>query len=417
MKKIRMIFILLVWIPGGIFAQDIVLKGGTVLTITNGMIKNGIVVIRNGKIAALGKDAAIPQGIDVVDVSGMYVMPGIVDTHTHLSLSDTNERTDPVTPQVRMDGGIDPRSDSFLRTLAGGVTTVKIMHGSGNVIGGLCVTLKLKVGHSLDEMMLPHVRQQLKLALGENSMGYYGSRGLHPSTRMGCADIMRRAFMEARKYKADWDRYERGKREGEKNIAPPKRDLKLETLQMALEKKIAVDCHVYRAYEIVWIIRFCQEFGLDLKQLSHCVDGYKVADVIAASGATFGGWVDQWWGKNELADGCPYGLKIMQDAGVNIAINSDDDIVGRYLNLEAAKAMKYNDLSEDDVLKMITINAAKVLDMDNRVGSLEIGKDGDIAVFDKHPLDSMAKCVMTIIEGKIYFDYGKETIAKGGCHE
>jgi imidazolonepropionase-like amidohydrolase len=413
----RIILGLLILIPGALHAQDIVLKGGTVLTITNGVIDNGIVVIRSGKIAALGKDAAVPQGVEVVDVSGLYVMPGIVDAHTHLALSDPNERTDPVTPQVRMDGGIDPRSDSFLRTLAGGVTTVKIMHGSINVIGGLCVTLKLKVGRSLDEMMLPGVRQQLKLALGENPTGYYGSRGLHPSTRMGCADIMRRAFMEGRKYKADWDLYEQEKREGKENIIPPKRDQKLETLKMALEKKIAVDCHVYRAYEIVWIIRFCEEFGLDLKQLSHCVDGYKVADVIAASGVSFGGWVDQWWGKNELADGCPYGLKIMRDAGVNIVINSDDDIVGRYLNLEAAKAMKYNDLSEDDALKMITINAAKVLDMDYRIGSLEIGKDGDIAVFDKHPLDSTAKCVTTIIEGKVYFNYGKETIAKGGHHE
>jgi imidazolonepropionase-like amidohydrolase len=413
----RIILGLLILIPCALHAQDIALTGGTVLTITQGTIGNGIVVIRNGKIVALGRDVAIPQGIDVVDATGLYVMPGIVDTHTHLALSDTNERTDPVTPQVRMDGGIDPRSDSFFRTLAGGVTTVKIMHGSGNIIGGLCVTLKLKVGRSLDEMMLPDVRQQLKLALGENPMGYYGDRGLHPSTRMGCADIMRRAFMEARKYKTDWDRYDRGKNEGKKNIIPPKRDLKLETLKMTLEKKIAIDCHVYRAFEIVWIIRFCEEFGLGLKQLSHCVDGYKVADVIAASGASFGGFVDQWWGKNELADGCPYGLKIMREAGVNIVLNSDDDDVGRYLNLEAAKVLKYNDISEDDVLKMITINAAKALDMDGRIGSLEIGKDGDIAVFDKHPLDSMAKCVMTIIEGKIYFDYGKETIAKGGHHE
>jgi len=228
---------------------------------------------------------------------------------------------------------------------------------------------------------------------------------------MGTAYVLRKAFLEAKEYKERWDRYEKEKKAGRKDLKPPRKDLKLETLKMVLEKKMAIDCHVYRADEIVWILNFCREFDLDLKQLSHCVDGYKVADVIADSGVSYGGWVD-WWGfKEEAYDGCPYGFKIMHEAGVNIVINSDSADEGRYLYLNAAKVLKYNDLPEEEVLKMITINPARALDLEDQIGSLEVGKDGDIAVFDKHPLDSTTKCILTIIEGKVYFDYQKHSQA------
>lgn len=183
---------------------------------------------------------------------------------------------------------------------------------------------------------------------------------------------------------------------------------------MVLEKKMTIDCHVYRADEIVWIINFCREFDLDLMQLSHCVDGYKVADVIAESGVTYGGWID-WWGfKEEAYDGCPYGFKLMHDAGVNIVINSDSADEGRYLNLNAAKVAKYNDIPENELLKMVTLNPAKSLELEDRVGSLTVGKDGDVAVFSRHPLDTTTKCLMTIIEGEIFFDYDKESVTAGG---
>lgn len=402
---------LLAILATGLWAQDLVLKGGTVLTITNGVIENGTVIIQKGKITAIGQNIPIPPGIKVIDVTGKYVLPGLVDSHSHIALTDINEATDPVTPQVWMWDALETEAPAILHTLAGGVTTLKTMHGSANVIGGVNVTIKLKYGAPVEEMIVRGAREQLKLALGENPKRIYGQKGRTPSTRMGTAYVLRKAFLEAKEYKERWDRYEKEKKAGRKDLKPPRKDLKLETLKMVLEKKMAIDCHVYRADEIVWILNFCREFDLDLKQLSHCVDGYKVADVIADSGVSYGGWVD-WWGfKEEAYDGCPYGFKIMHEAGVNIVINSDSADEGRYLYLNAAKVLKYNDLPEEEVLKMITINPARALDLEDQIGSLEVGKDGDIAVFDKHPLDSTTKCILTIIEGKVYFDYQKHSQA------
>ena len=421
MRQLSAFFLaLLVFQISGGMAQDLALRGGTVLTITQGVIENGTVLIQRGKITAIGKDIAVPAGIPVLEVHGRFVMPGIIDSHSHIGFSgdDVNEMTDPVTPQIWMKEALNPWDDSILKTLSGGVTTVKTMHGSANVIGGVNVTIKLKYGSPVEEMIVPGVRQQLKLALGENPKRVYGQKGILPSTRMGNAYILRKSFVEAREYMERWARYERNKAAGKKDLLPPKKDLLMETLKMVLEKKLAVDCHVYRADEVVWIIQFCKEFGIDIKQLSHCVDGYKVADIMSRAGVSFGGWVD-WWGfKEEAYDGCPYGFKIMHDAGTNIVINSDSDDEGRYLYVNAAKVLKYNDIPESDVLKMITINPAKSLEMEGRAGSLEVGKDGDIAVFEKHPLDSTTKCLITIIEGKVCFDYAKDSAAaKEASHD
>ena len=405
-------------------AQDLVLKGGTILTIAKGTIENGTVVIQKGKIIAIGKDVAIPSGIKVIDVSGKYVMPGIIDTHVHFALpgmDDINEMTDPVTPQIWMKDALVPGDDNILKVLAGGVTTVKTMHGSANVIGGVNVTIKLKYTSPIEEMIVQDARQQLKMALGENPKRLYGrDKGRSPSTRMGTAHVARKAFIEAQEYKAKWDKYEKDKAAGKKDISPPKKDLRMETLKMVLEKKLSVDCHIYRADEIIWFLEFCKEFDIDLMQISHCIDGYKVADIMAEAGVAYGGWVDNWGFKEEAYDGCPWGFKIMYEAGTLIVVNTDSINAGvcRYLNMDVAKVLKYNDLPEVEVLKMITLNAAKALEMDHRVGSLEVGKDGDVAVFNKHPLDSTTKCLMTVIEGKIYFDYAKDSMtAKGGKDE
>jgi imidazolonepropionase-like amidohydrolase len=420
-KKLVSLAALILIITASGLAQNLVLKGGTVLTLTKGTIENGTIVIRNGKITAIGRDVLIPVGIKVIDTSGKYIMPGIIDTHVHYALtgmSDINEATDPVTPQIWMRDVLIPGHDSILKTLAGGVTAVKTMHGSANVIGGVNVTIKLKYNAPVEEMIIQDTRQQLKMALGENPKRTYGQgKGKTPSTRMGNAYVARKAFIEAREYKAKWDKYEKDKAAEEKDITPPKKDLKMETLKQVLEKKLSIDCHIYRADEIVWMINFCKEFDLDLMQISHCIDGYKVADIMAEAGVSYGGWVDSWGFKEEAYDGNPWGFKIMFDAGVNIVVNTDSVSPGvsRYLFLDVSKVLKYNDLPEVEVLKMITLNAAKALEIDHRVGSLETGKDGDIAVFSKHPLDSFTKCLMTIIEGKIYFDYTKDSITvKGG---
>lgn len=414
-KKFLLILAVMILMAPNIWAQDIALKGGTILTITNGTIENGTIVIQGGKITAIGKNVNIPAGIRVIDVTGKFIMPGVIDSHSHIALTDVNEATDPVTPQIWMWEALDPGSDSIRKTLAGGVTTVKTMHGSANVIGGVNVTIKLKYDRPIEELIISGVRQQLKMALGENPKRLYGEKGRSPSTRMGSAYVARKAFIEAQEYKAKWDKYEKDKAAGKKDLTPPKKDLKMETLKMTLEKKLSVDCHTYRAEEIVWIINFCKEFDLDLLQISHCIDGYKVADVMAEAGVFYGGWVDSWGFKEEAYDGCPYGMQIMYDASTKMVINSDSPVVGRYLFREAAKVLKYTDIPENEALKMITLNAAESLELEDRIGSLEKGKDGDIAVFDKHPLDTTTKCLMTIIEGKIFFDYAQQSItAKGG---
>jgi len=414
-KKFFMILAALIMMAACVWAQDLALKGGTILTITNGTIENGTIVIQKGKITAIGEDIRIPEGIKVIDMTGKFIMPGIIDSHSHIALTDINEATDPVTPQIWMWDALDPGSDSIRKTLAGGVTTVKTMHGSANVIGGVNVTIKLKYDRPIQELIISGAREQLKMALGENPKRVYGEKGRSPSTRMGSAYVARKAFIEAQEYKAKWDKFEKDKSAGKEDLTPPKKDLKMETLKMALEKKLSVDCHTYRAEEIVWIINFCKNFGLDLLQISHCIDGYKVADIMAEAGVFYGGWVDSWGFKEEAYDGCPYGMQIMYDAGTKMVINSDSPVVGRYLFREAAKVLKYTDIPENEALKMITLNAAESLELDDRIGSLEKGKDGDIAVFDKYPLDTTTKCLMTIIEGEIFFDYAKQSVtAKGG---
>ena len=405
----------LVVLAAVVSAQDVALKGGTLLTVTKGTIENGTVLIQDGKITAVGAGVSIPSGVEIIDVTGKYVMPGLIDSHTHIAfdMSDGNEMTDPVTPQVWMKEVLVPDHDSIRTTLAGGVTTVKAMHGSANVIGGVNVTIKLKYNRTVDEMIIKDVRHQLKMALGENPKRVYGTKGRLPSTRLGSAHVARKSFIEAQEYKAKWEKYEKDKAAGEE-VETPKTDLRLETLKMVLEKKLSVDCHIYRAEEIVWFINFCKEFDIDLLQISHCIDGYKVADIMAAADVTFGGWTDWWGGKEEMYDGCPFCFSIMHEAGVNIVINSDSADEGRYLYLNAAKVLKYNDLPEVELLKMITLNPAKSLEIEDRVGSLEIGKDGDVAVFDKHPLDSTTKVILTIIEGETYFDYANDSVTAGG---
>ena len=414
-RRLTVMLTALLFVVTCVWTQDLALKGGTILTITNGTIENGTVLIQEGKITAVGKKIKIPKGIKIIDVIGKFVMPGVIDSHSHIALTDINEATDPVTPQIWMWEALEPGSDSIRKTLAGGVTTVKTMHGSANVIGGVNVTMKLKYDRPVEELIIPGVRQQLKMALGENPKRLYGRKERSPSTRMGNAYVARKAFIEAQEYKAKWDKYEKDKATGKKDLNPPKKDLKMETLKMVLEKKLSIDCHAYRAEEIVWIINFCKEFDIDLLQISHCIDGYKVADIIADAGVFYGGWVDSWGFKEEAYDGCPYGLQILYDAGAKIVINSDSPVVGRYLFREAAKVQKYTRIPENEALKMITLNAAESLELGDRIGSLEVGKDGDIAVFNKHPLDTTTKCLMTIIEGEIFFDYAQEkNSVKGG---
>ena len=246
MKKASLfLFVVFVLATSGM-AQDLALKGATILTITSGTIENGTVLIQDGKIKAVGQSVTIPAGVEVIDVTGKYVMPGLIDSHTHIALSmgDVNEATDPVTPEVWMKDILVPDHPTIMTTLAGGVTTVKTMHGSANVIGGVNVTIKLKYGATVKELVVDGVRQQLKMALGENPKRVYGSKNRTPSTRMGTAHVARKSFIEAQEYKTKWDKYEKDKAEGKEDLTPPEIDLQMETLKLTLEKKLSIDCHI-----------------------------------------------------------------------------------------------------------------------------------------------------------------------------
>jgi len=392
----------LLCLPG--IAADLVIKGGTILTGEDGTIENGSILIREGKIAAIGPAVEVPEGARVISAEGKYVMPGIIDSHSHLALDgDVNEATAPVTSEVNMEDAIDAHDYQIYQALAGGVTSAKLMHGSANVIGGLNTTVKLKYGTSMEEMKIPGVRQQLKMALGENPKRVYGSKGQSPSTRPGTFAILRQNLMDAQDYQKKWDAYEEKKAAGEE-ADPPRRDLKLETLAKALSGEYGIDCHNYVHNEIAVFLEIMKEFKVPYVVLSHSFGAYKVRDLVAEAGAGVQTHTD-WWGyKDEAYDAIPYAIKMLMDEGVLVDICSDSEDHIRRLNREAAKVIKYSGISEDEALKLITINPARILEIDDRTGSIEPGKDADIAIFDRHPLDSFSKCVMTLIEGKVYFD-------------
>ena len=405
MRKVAtLLFLFIILFSLQVFADEVVvLKGGKIISVSEEKITEGSILCVNGKIKEIG-DINIPADAKVIDISGKYIMPGIIDAHSHIALGgDTNEATSPVTPQIEMTDAFIPDDYSIYQALAGGVTSTKLMHGSANVIGGVNFTIKLKWGTSLKEMLIPGVRQQIKMALGENPKRLYGGKGREPQTRPGIFALLRQSLLDAQAYKAKWDEYNKKIAAGEE-ATPPGRDLKKDNLVKVLNGELAIDIHCYVANEVVVFLDIAKEFDLPVVALSHCMEGYKVRDAIAESGVSVLGHTD-WWGyKMEAYDAIPYNLGMLHRSGINTAIISDSGDVMRRLNREAAKVVKYSGLKDYEALAMITINAAKALEIDKLTGSIEVGKDADFAIFDAHPLDSTAKCQMTIIEGKVWFD-------------
>jgi imidazolonepropionase-like amidohydrolase len=385
-------------------AGDVAIRGGTILTVTRGTIEAGTILIRDSRIAAIGTDVAVPPDATVIDATGRFVMPGIIDGHSHIALDDDiNEVTSPVTPHIDMATALVPDDYAIYRALAGGVTSTKLMHGSANVIGGVSVTVKLRWGRPLSEMVIAGARPQMKMALGENPKRVHGGKDRMPATRPAEFAVIRQSFVDARDYAQRWQDY-RTKKGAGKDAREPKRDLKLETLAAVLEGEIAIDCHGYSAHELSTMLRIKEEFGLPLVAFSHALEAYKVRDEIAAHGVSVQTHTD-WWGyKWEAYDAIPYAPAMLDAAGVNTTIISDSGDVMRRLNREAAKLVKYSGVDHDAALAMITINAARALEIDHRTGSIEVGKDADVAIFDRHPLDSFSRCVMTLIEGEVWFD-------------
>jgi imidazolonepropionase-like amidohydrolase len=386
-------------------ANDVVIKGGTVLTVTHGKIENGSVYIHNGKIAAVGATVNAPANAQVIDATGKFVMPGIIDSHSHLALdSDVNEATSPVTPAMKMIDAFENTDKGLYHALAGGVTSLLLLHGSANMIGGEAVVIKNKFGLSRDQMLFPNAPRSIKFASGENPKRVYGSRNQLPSTRMGNFEVLRAAMQEAKDYMRDWDDYNAKVQRGEKDARPPKKDLKLEQLADILRGKLLVQIHCYRADEFLTEMAIAKEFGYKIRAFHHALEVYKVADKVAAEGIGMATWAD-WWGyKYEAWDAIPWNAVMSMRKGVRVAIKSDSNDFVRRLNQDAAKTMRYGGATEEEALKMITINPAWIIGVDDRVGSLDVGKDADITIWDKHPLSSYARVEKVLIDGDVYFD-------------
>lgn len=375
------------------------IRGATIMTASHGTIENGSVLIRDGKIAAVGTDVQAPRGARVVDGTGKYVMPGIIDAHSHIAADAINEGAVNVSSMVTIKDVIDPNDPSIYWALAGGVTAVNILHGSANPIGGGNAVVKLRWGGDADDMLIDGAHLGIKFALGENTKRDRNP-DRYPATRMGVQDVVRQAFLAAQDYQREWDGWRAG---GERGVRP-RRDLKLEALTQVLSGERWVHSHSYRADEILQLIRLADEFGFTVRTFQHVLEGYKVADEIAAHGAGASTFSDWWAYKIEAYDAIPHNAALMEERGVLVSINSDSGEEGRHLSQEAAKAMKWGGMSEENALRLVTLNPAKQLGIDDHTGSIDEGKDADLAIYDGNPLSMFSKVLQTYVDGKLYFD-------------
>jgi len=384
-------------------AQVMVVQNATILTVTHGTIENGSILIRDGKIAAVGADIEVPRGAHVIDATGKYVTPGIIDEHSHIASDATNEGSISNSAMVRIEDVLNPEDIAIYRAAAGGVTTVSILHGSANPIGGMKSVIKLRWGEDADGLLFAEAPPGIKMALGEN-VKRDRDPDRYPATRMGVMDVIRQALIDAEEYRQEWREYEQLSERERRNVIPPRRDLKLENVAGVLDGTVLTHVHTYRADETLQIMRLMEEFGVRIGTLIHVLEGYKIADEIAAHGAGGSTFSDWWSYKMEAYDAIPYNAALMTERGVTSCINSDSDEEMRHLNQEAAKAMKWGGMSEEEALKLVTLNPAIILGIDEYVGSIEVGKDADLAIFDRHPLSVYAVVEKTIIDGQVYFD-------------
>ncbi|MGE0482198.1 MAG: amidohydrolase family protein [Phycisphaerae bacterium] len=397
--------------PGFKTNGAVLLRNGTVLTVSGDDLPNCDVLVMHGKIEKIGPHLAAPAGVTTIDVGGCVLMPGVFDGHSHIALDSVNEGANSVTPEVRCADVVRPDDLQIYRALAGGTTTIHAMHGSANTIGGQCVLMKLKYGRPAAAMILHDAPRTVKFATGENvkrgglPTGRFGAEGRvrrFPGSRMGVEGVMRRALYAGRQYLEDRAAYEAEQKAG-RSPPPFRRDLRLEALADIVSGDLWVNSHCYRADEILRLLSVAEDFGFRVANLHHVLDGYRIIPEIAAHGCgtlTFSDW---WAYKVEAYEAVPQNAGMLLRSGVNSAIKSDSSDLIRHMPLEAAKCMRYSGLSANEALRLVTLNPARQFALDGRIGSLEVGKDGDIAVYDGHPLDTFSKCVLTFIEGEVYF--------------
>ena len=392
---------------------EVLIRNATILTASHGTLQNSDILIRAGKIAAVGPNLRAGSSARTVDATGKYVTPGIIDAHSHAAADAINEGTLSVTSMVRIRDVLNPTDINTYRALAGGVTALNILHGSANTIGGQNAVVKIKYGRPISEWLFG-APPGIKFALGENVkrsnfqtpivIGQPQQPRRYPQTRMGQEEVLRDAFTRARDYKRGWDDYRAAQSRGDRGAVQPRRDLQLEALVEVLEGRRFVHAHSYRADEINMLLGVAEEFGFRVKTLQHVLEGYKVAPEIARHGAAASTFADFWGYKLEAYDAIPYNSAIMTRAGVNVSVNSDSSERVRRLNIDAAKMMKYGALSEQEALRLITLNPAIQLGIDKRTGSIDVGKDADIAVWNGHPFSVYSRVDQTYVDGELFFD-------------
>jgi imidazolonepropionase-like amidohydrolase len=392
-------------------SRAVAIRGGTVLTVTRGTIPNGVVILRNGRVEAVGgANTPVPSGADIVDASGRFVSPGIIDAHSHIAAESINEGGTTVSSMTGIEDVLDPTDINIFRDLAGGVTVANVLHGSANPIGGKNSVIKLRWGKVRpNELLFEGALPGIKFALGENpkDMRFGGQQNQpprrYPATRPGVEFVIRDAFTRAKAYQREWQDYEKRRAANTATLAP-RRDLQLEPLVEILEGKRLVHAHCYRADEILMLIRLADEMGFKIATFQHVLEGFKVADEIAAHGAGASTFSDWWAYKVEAEDATPYNATLMHKRGVLVSINSDSAEHARRLNTEAAKSIHWGGLTDDEALALVTINPAKQLKIDNRAGSLEPGKDADVVIWNNHPLSTYAIADRVYIDGQVYYD-------------
>ncbi len=385
-----------------------VIRGATIMTAAGEELEDADIFFRDGEIVAVGPDLAAPEGARVIDGNGHYVTPGLIDSHSHIGVSATpqvgahydNNETGTTTPNVWMEHGIWPQGPGFARALAGGTTTAHLLPGSGDIIEGRGVTVKMVPGRTAQDLIFPGAPRSLKMACGENPKGGSG----FPSTRMGNVAGTRSAFIEAQDYRDTWDAW-LDDPEGD----PPARDLGMETMAQVLRGNLLAQVHCYRADDMAAMMQIAQEFDFDIRSFHHAVEAYKIRDLLAARGVSASMWSD-WWGfKMEAYDGIPENVALVEEAGARAIVHSDNDMVIQILNQEAAKALRAGreagfDITRGEALRWITANPAWALGIADKVGTLEEGKNADVVLWTGDPFSIYSKAEKVWIDGALAYD-------------
>ena len=391
------------------WAGDLAITNATVFPIDGPVIENGHVLVSDGKIKAIGPDISIPEGTETIDATGKFLMPGIIDVHSHMGVypwpganahSDGNEASEPITAFVKAEDSVKVSDPAFALARAGGVTSVMILPGSANLIGGETATLKLRPSRTLEGMRFEGAPRGIKMACGENPKRVHKKEERGPSTRMGNMAHMRETIQHAIDY-----------RDARKSKNPPPSDHNLETLIDVLDGKIRVHVHCYRQDDIEGIYRVMDHYGIQVASFQHALEAYKVRDLIIAHNTSIATWPD-WWGfKMEAYDATPYNATLFKQDGGVVALHSDSGNTIQRLYTEAAKMIRYG-ATEQEVFEMITLDPARMLGIEDRVGSLSVGKDADLALFTHHPLDVYTRVERTWIDGDLVFEREESNVLK-----